>query len=193
MFSRIVVGTDGSSTARGAVAVAAGLAKEDGATLHLVNAYQQANAAVSMAFTVGAAGAASLTSNDSARAAADSVLEAAAAELRADGVHVELHAVPGPAADAIVGVAQTVDADVIVVGSRGMQGARRMLGSVPNSVAHRRALQRPRRQDLLNARRHSIGATGGGSGALAAHAEVRQQLAPDRRPAPEHEEERRLA
>ena len=137
MFSRIVVGTDGSSTARGAVALAAELAKEDGATLHLVSAYQPASAAASLAFTVGGPGAASLPSNYSARATADSVLEAAAAELRGHGVPIALHAVPGPAPDAIVGVAQTVDADVIVVGSRGMQGARRMLGSVPNSVAHR--------------------------------------------------------
>jgi universal stress protein A len=29
-----------------------------------------------------------------------------------------------------------VSADVIVVGSRGMHGARRVLGSTPNSVSH---------------------------------------------------------
>jgi nucleotide-binding universal stress UspA family protein len=33
-------------------------------------------------------------------------------------------------------VAANVRADLIVVGSRGMTGARRVLGSVPNSVAH---------------------------------------------------------
>ena len=116
--------------------IAVGLAKDYGATLHLVNAYQQSNMAVSMAAAAGTVGAASLTSTHDARAFAESVLEAAAGELRTDGVQLELHAVPGPAADAIVGVAKTVDADVIVVGSRGMKGARRVLGSVPNSVAH---------------------------------------------------------
>jgi nucleotide-binding universal stress UspA family protein len=30
-----------------------------------------------------------------------------------------------------------VHAELIVVGNRGMTGARRLLGSVPNSVAHR--------------------------------------------------------
>ena len=136
MFSRIVVGTDGSSTAKGAVALAVGLAKDYGATLHLVNAYRDSNAAASITAAAGTAGAASLTSTYESRAWAESILETAAAELRGDGVHLELHSVPGPAADAIVGVAQTVDADVIVVGSRGMKGARRVLGSVPNSVAH---------------------------------------------------------
>jgi nucleotide-binding universal stress UspA family protein len=37
---------------------------------------------------------------------------------------------------AVCEVASTVDADLIVIGNRGMTGARRVLGSVPNSVAH---------------------------------------------------------
>ena len=37
---------------------------------------------------------------------------------------------------ALVSVAETVHADLIVVGNRGMQGARRVLGSVPNHVSH---------------------------------------------------------
>jgi nucleotide-binding universal stress UspA family protein len=44
--------------------------------------------------------------------------------------------VSGSAADAILDTALAVDADLVVVGSQGMQGARRVLGSVPNSVAH---------------------------------------------------------
>jgi nucleotide-binding universal stress UspA family protein len=39
-------------------------------------------------------------------------------------------------ADAICEVATQVKADVIVVGNKGMTGVRRVLGSVPNSVAH---------------------------------------------------------
>jgi nucleotide-binding universal stress UspA family protein len=137
MFKRIVVGTDGSSTARDAVAMAAGLAKEHGATLHLVSAYQLSSTAVSVALAAGAASVASLASDDDARVATGSVLEGAAAEVGREGVEFELHAVPGGPAEAILGVAQSVDADLIVVGSRGMKGARRVLGSVPNSVAHR--------------------------------------------------------
>jgi nucleotide-binding universal stress UspA family protein len=33
-------------------------------------------------------------------------------------------------------VAEEVGADLVVVGNRGMKGARRVLGSVPNTIAH---------------------------------------------------------
>jgi nucleotide-binding universal stress UspA family protein len=52
------------------------------------------------------------------------------------GLSVQSHAVSGNAADAILEAAQSIGADLIVVGSKGMHGARRVLGSVPNSVAH---------------------------------------------------------
>jgi nucleotide-binding universal stress UspA family protein/nitrite reductase/ring-hydroxylating ferredoxin subunit len=42
----------------------------------------------------------------------------------------------GDPAEVIVGVARELPADLIVVGNKGMSGARRLLGSVPNSVAH---------------------------------------------------------
>ncbi len=42
----------------------------------------------------------------------------------------------GDPADAIVRVADQIGADLIVVGNKGMKGVRRVLGSVPNSVAH---------------------------------------------------------
>lgn len=54
-----------------------------------------------------------------------------------DGVQVTLHPCSGDAADALIEVARVQSADVIVVGSRGMTGVRRILGSVPNSVAHK--------------------------------------------------------
>jgi hypothetical protein len=44
-------------------------------------------------------------------------------------------------ADAICQVATQVKADLIVVGNKGMTGMRRVLGSVPNSVAHQAELQ----------------------------------------------------
>ena len=50
---------------------------------------------------------------------------------------VEIHTGSGNPADVIVRVADEVGADLIVVGSKGMQGTRRILGSVPNSVAHK--------------------------------------------------------
>ena len=47
------------------------------------------------------------------------------------------HALPGDPAKAILMVADEAGADLIVVGSKGMQGPRgKILGSVPNDVAH---------------------------------------------------------
>jgi nucleotide-binding universal stress UspA family protein len=54
----------------------------------------------------------------------------------AEGVAAEAHAAQGTADDVILSTAAEVGADLIVVGSKGMRGARRYLGSVPNSVAH---------------------------------------------------------
>ena len=137
MFSNIVVGTDGSDTAQGAVALAGSLARESGGVVHLVNAYGASTAAISMALAAGAAGTALAETMTGAPAVAAHVLDQAAAPLQGDGVRVEKHGVDGSAADAIIAVADAVKADLIVVGSRGMQGARRVLGSTPNSVAHR--------------------------------------------------------
>jgi nucleotide-binding universal stress UspA family protein len=65
------------------------------------------------------------------------VLDAAAASARKEGVKVQTHPVEGEPAEAILNVAEETDADLIVVGNKGMTGARRfLLGSVPNNVSH---------------------------------------------------------
>ena len=64
-------------------------------------------------------------------------LEAAASEIRAAGVEVEVFALQGDPADAILDVAEERGSDLIVVGNKGMTGAKRfLLGSVPNKVSH---------------------------------------------------------
>ena len=47
------------------------------------------------------------------------------------------HAFPGDPVDTILHIAAEIDADLIVVGNKGMRGAGRVLGSVPNSIAHK--------------------------------------------------------
>ena len=65
------------------------------------------------------------------------VLDAAAADAKAAGVEVQTHPVEADPADAILNVAEETKADLIVVGNKGMTGARRyLLGSVPNNVSH---------------------------------------------------------
>ena len=133
MYKTILVGTDGSPTADQAVAAAAGLARQWGATLHVVTGFRSSSPA--MAELAGAAMVDTGAGTALRREAADEVGRRAA-ESWCDGVHTELHAVAGDPADAILNTANGVGADLIVVGSKGMRGARRILGSVPNSVAH---------------------------------------------------------
>ena len=135
MFSKIVVGTDGSGTAGAAVALAIELARQSGATLHLVSAFKDPSTTIAVAHT----GAVAVADNALSAAAVKSATEELLAEVAkgAHGIPVESHAVPGAAADVIVTVAEGVGADLIVVGSKGMKGARRIIGSVPNSIAHR--------------------------------------------------------
>jgi nucleotide-binding universal stress UspA family protein len=65
------------------------------------------------------------------------VLDAAAAPARRDGVDVHTHPVQGDPSDAILNVAERIDADLIIVGNKGMTGARRfILSSVPNNISH---------------------------------------------------------
>ena len=58
-------------------------------------------------------------------------------EAKESGVSIEGFAREGEPADALIDVAEEEDADLIVVGNRGMTGASRfVLGSVPNKVSH---------------------------------------------------------
>ena len=50
---------------------------------------------------------------------------------------MEEHAPKGTPPDALIAVAEETGADLIVIGSVGMHGAKRIFGSVPNSVSHR--------------------------------------------------------
>jgi nucleotide-binding universal stress UspA family protein len=130
MYSSIVVGTDGSPTAEIALGKAVDLARLTGATLHVVSAYEPSPARV----TGGAPPGEEFTAGSDFKA--DAVLQNALGRVRGADIEVQEHAPKGSAADAILAVAKEQGADVIVIGSVGMQGARRVLGSVPNKVSH---------------------------------------------------------
>jgi nucleotide-binding universal stress UspA family protein len=136
MFGSIVVGTDGSDTAQTAVRYAIDLARQLGARLQIVSAYEpvadrrlrseQVEVPKDLQWMV------------NPREDVLALLEAAADEARTAGVaDVETFARQGDAADAILDVAEEQRSDLIVVGNRGMTGAKRfLLGSVPNKVSH---------------------------------------------------------
>ena len=132
MYKNVLVGTDGSGTADKAVQAAADLARQLGAQLHIATAFRASGPGMGEA--AGAA-LASAPTEGIAREAAETVTESAEATFAA-GLQVTRHSVSGHPADALLDCAEKVGADLIVVGSKGMHGARRFLGSVPNSVAH---------------------------------------------------------
>jgi nucleotide-binding universal stress UspA family protein len=135
MFQSIVVGTDGSETAQVAVRSAIEMAKSVGATLQIVSAYEpiseqrlrseKKEVPKDLEWMV------------NPREEVDTTLEEAAEEAKSAGIDVEIHARQGDPADAILDVAEEQHADLIVVGNKGMTGAKRfLLGSVPNKVSH---------------------------------------------------------
>jgi nucleotide-binding universal stress UspA family protein len=135
MFKSIVVGTDGSDTASQAVRQAVELAASIGAKVELVSAYEpvsdqrlrqeRRDTPEDLQWAI------------NPREDVDSTLDAAAETARQAGVEVTLYPRQGDPADAILDVAEEQDADLIIVGNKGMTGAKRfLLGSVPNKVSH---------------------------------------------------------
>jgi len=127
MFQKIVVGVSAEASAREAARYAGELAHTLGAELHLVSAYHDESVHMLGATVVVP------LANPPERGRTEQLL-ASLPEARLPGA--QIHAVPGAPAQQILRVAEDVQADLIVVGDKGMHGARRFLGSVPNDVSH---------------------------------------------------------
>jgi nucleotide-binding universal stress UspA family protein len=67
-------------------------------------------------------------------------VDAVARGPRAEGLDVETRVEVSGAASTLVRMADTLDADLFVVGDRGLKGLRGVLGSVPERVTHRARL-----------------------------------------------------
>lgn len=125
-FRRILVPLDFSSHSDAALALAIELAREHGAEIHLVHAYELPTA-VTMAYGVAIPQAVW----DGVQEAALERLEAGRKKVEAEGVKATTHLATGPAADAILQAAETFGADLIVMGTRGLTGLKHvLLGSV---------------------------------------------------------------
>ena len=135
MFDRIVVGTDGSETATEAVATAIELAKLSKAKLEIVSAYEPIPQQRLKDESRGIEG--DVTHVVNPREDVQFILDKAAAAAKKAKVDVVTHPREGEPADAILDVAEENDADLILVGNRGMTGTKRfLLGSVPNKISH---------------------------------------------------------
>ena len=135
MFGSIVVGTDGSDTAKQAVRQATELAKAVGATIDLVSAYEPVSSARLREEQTQVPKDLEWMVNP--REDVDGTLAEAADTVKGEGIEVQVHPREGDPADAILDVAEERGAGLIVVGNKGMTGAKRfLLGSVPNKVSH---------------------------------------------------------
>jgi nucleotide-binding universal stress UspA family protein len=128
----IVVGTDGSKRATVAVEEALSLAKPFGATVHVVMAVDPSAAA-------GFADSRTAQFETSERVSQVAKCQKSVTERAAKhDVPMQFHKIgKSDPADGILEIAQQVDADLVVVGNRGMSGVKRfVLGSVPNKISH---------------------------------------------------------
>ena len=133
MFGSIIVGTDGSETAGEAVRQATELAKAVGAKIHLVSAFEPVGNQRLREERQEVPEDVQWMINE--REDVEATLREAAERVEGAGVEVDTFSRQGDPADAILDVAEEQSADLIIVGNKGMTGAKRfLLGSVPNKV-----------------------------------------------------------
>jgi nucleotide-binding universal stress UspA family protein len=127
----IVIATDGSQTARDAVIFGLGLAADQQADVALVHVVPRFDVAPTLAFGMPAAAPRKVDARERA------VLEDAAALAAEHGIEGRAELLEGDVVDEIVAYADVVDADLIVLGSRGHGTlASAALGSVSQGVLH---------------------------------------------------------
>ena len=112
MYKRILVGTDGSSTAAKAVDRAVDVARVAGASLTIFSAARSDKG--------------------------ERVVSAEAARHADSGVAIDTKVVDGEPVSSLIDAARDGGYDLLVMGNRGMTGVARFLrlGSVPNKVSH---------------------------------------------------------
>ncbi|NNE95089.1 MAG: universal stress protein [Acidimicrobiales bacterium] len=135
MFKTVVVGTDGSSDAESAVRVAAAIAKNHDAKLHVVTGARPMTPEQLYELKR------SLPNEFWPQLHADYLseerLSTAVGICNSAGIDATTHSVAAAGADAVLDTADEVGADLIVVGSRGEGAAKRLIhGSVSTKVLH---------------------------------------------------------
>jgi nucleotide-binding universal stress UspA family protein len=128
MISTIAVATDGSATAGKAVETAQDLARRLDAKLVLLSAFRDSGRQAR-----GDSVEVQWATSNSARVR--EILSRAEDQMRREGIECTTLVEEGDAADVLVQLASECGADLLVIGNKGMR--RRVLGSVPNTVAHR--------------------------------------------------------
>jgi nucleotide-binding universal stress UspA family protein len=131
MYKTVVVGTDGSPRAEKAVDEAIDLARSENSRLYLVAAFSASERHWEQIQS------SAKTQRVNLGEVAEQVLARTARKAEEQGVEVDYSAEEGDPAEVLIEVAGRENADLIVVGNKGMTGATRFfLGSVPNKVIH---------------------------------------------------------
>jgi nucleotide-binding universal stress UspA family protein len=131
MLSTVAVGTDGSTTASKAVEAAAEIAQRFGARLVLLSAFQGSDERPRGS----GSGSEELQWAFNNDARVRELLNRTEQDLRDREIDCTTMLDEGDPAEVLIRLAEECDADLLVIGNRGMQ--RRVLGSVPNTVTHR--------------------------------------------------------
>jgi nucleotide-binding universal stress UspA family protein len=133
MLSTIAVGTDGTDTAAQAVDFAIDMAKRYDARLVAISAYRPVSESRLKSEQKDAPEEIQWSINPTEDV--DAILKDVEEKAQEAGLKTTTVAGHGEPADVLVQHAEEQDADVLIIGNKGMQ--RRILGSVPNSVAHK--------------------------------------------------------
>jgi len=133
MIETIAVGTDGSETASKAVDFALDLAEKFGSHVVVASSYRPVSEGRVRAEQREAPQDIQWSINPMEDV--EAALRDAEERAKARGLKTTTEAREGDPADVLCDIAERHNADLLVVGNKGMQ--RRVLGSVPNSVSHK--------------------------------------------------------
>jgi len=149
-LTRLLVPLDGSPGGALALGVAAPLARQTGAQVHLLQVAVPLPADVKAQLTLAEATGDELPWDEELLSSAQAYVGRLAARLQRAGLAAEGHAVMGHISETIVGTADEVEADLIVMSTHALRGpARTVLGSITDEVvrsARRPVLIVPRRE-----------------------------------------------
>ena len=121
MFSKIVVGTDGSEAADRALLAACEMAKLNNAELHIIHVPQPETVAFAMGAVAGYHMVTAMPHDDEVDEAAKKITDAAATLAKDAGIAAPTtHVSQGDAGDMTVALAEEIGADLIVSGRRGL-------------------------------------------------------------------------
>ncbi|SFU40790.1 universal stress protein [Halomonas korlensis] len=136
MFSSILVPIDGSEHAKKALSVACQLARQEGATLHLLHIPEELAHETTLVWGIGAI--AVEASREEREAASRQVVDRAAKAARELGAtNIETFITGGDPARTIISEARQRGVEAIVMGSRGLSDFKGLVvGSVSHKVSH---------------------------------------------------------